>query len=192
MGQWINENLATGFTRPDTLAFDKKGNFGGLLYVASRYEGTIHTVDITSGEKKLFAEGFNTAYGLTFGPKGCLYVSELREDKVWKICKPFEAEDKSLLIDVKPYDSCNVINPNSQGVIPVTIFGSDEVNVGDIAMETMTFGVTGDESSLSHYNYMDLDYDGYEDLMLHFYTNQTSISCTTEKLILKAKDISGK
>jgi hypothetical protein len=83
-------------------------------------------------------------------------------------------------IDVKYGSDPNGINPNSNGNIPVTVFGSDEFDVYDIDLDTMRFGPAdvvagGGGASLSHGDYVDQDGDGYTDFVGHFLTQETGI-----------------
>jgi hypothetical protein len=83
-------------------------------------------------------------------------------------------------IDVKYGSDPNGINPNSNGNIPVTVFGSDEFDVRDIDLSTMRFGpadvvADGGGASLDHGDYTDQDGDGDEDFVGHFLTRETGI-----------------
>src|SRR5260370_37482666 len=53
-------------------------------------------------------------------------------------------------IDIKPGDSTNTINPGSKGKIPVAVLSSRTIDaVARIDQTSLTFGRTGDESSLA-------------------------------------------
>ena len=78
---------------------------------------------------------------------------------------------KMIDIDVKPgNDSWAPINPKSRGKIPVAILSSGSFDAGDVDTESLTFGGTGNEQSLSHCgkNGEDVNGDGKLDVMCHF------------------------
>ena len=79
-------------------------------------------------------------------------------------------------IDVKPDSDVNPINPTSQGLIPVTILGSDTFDVANADVTTLAFGPAG--ASVAHRNgphIKDANDDGIDDLLAHFRTEETGI-----------------
>jgi hypothetical protein len=94
-------------------------------------------------------------------------------------------------IDIKPDSDLNTINPHSRGVIPVAILGSDTFDVASIDATTLAFGPAG--APIAHLNghLQDVNYDGLMDLMLHFRTQDTGISCEDESATLTGETLDG-
>ncbi len=78
-----------------------------------------------------------------------------------------------VILDIKPGNYPNSINPESKGVIPVAIFNENYFDPTLINPEMITFGPSGVEAQPIHFNYEDLDDDGDTDLILHFKTQET-------------------
>jgi hypothetical protein len=79
-------------------------------------------------------------------------------------------------IDIKPGSDVNPINVKSNGVIPVAIYGSADVDVTLIDVDSITFGPDGATEAHGQGHYGDLNLDGYSDLLLHFRTQETGIA----------------
>lgn len=93
------------------------------------------------------------------------------------------------ILDIKPGDVPNAINPNSRGVIPVAILGSDTLDVFDIDGTTLAFGPAG--AALAHRkgpHFEDVNNDEIIDLLGHYRTQETGIvagdieACVTGEL----------
>jgi hypothetical protein len=78
-------------------------------------------------------------------------------------------------VDVKPGSSDNSINPASNGVIPVAIIGGPGLDVNMIDVASVEFGPSGAPPVRSAQE--DVNVDGHLDLVLHFKTAETSLSC---------------
>lgn len=98
---------------------------------------------------------------------------------------------QAVAIDIKPDSYPNSINPNSRGVIPVAILGSDTFNVADIDVTTLAFGPSG--APIAHLNghLQDVNYDGIMDLVTHYRTRDTGIACGDESATLTGGTIDG-
>ena len=97
-------------------------------------------------------------------------------------------------IDIKPGGTPNSINSTSRGKIPVAILSSASFNApGRIASASLTFGRTGDESSLSFCNQAgeDVNGDGLPDLICHFDTSKIGFRIGDTRGILKGKTLEG-
>jgi hypothetical protein len=80
---------------------------------------------------------------------------------------------KYVEIDIKPGESNNAFNPNTHGVLPVAIYGSQTLNVRDIVLDKLTLQglnvkVAGKKSTNYLAHYEDLNKDGIEDLVVQF------------------------
>lgn len=74
-------------------------------------------------------------------------------------------------IEIKPgNDGLAPINPRSNGKIPVALLSSTGFDAMNVDTQSLTFGATGVESSLSHcgHNGEDVNADGRLDLVCHF------------------------
>ncbi len=166
-GTLLDPAFVTLLSKPDAMAFDTTGLFGGKLYVVERGNGQIRSIDPVNGDTEVFATGFNGPYGLAFGPDGCLYVSEFSTDTVWKICS---STTILVEIDIKPGSDPNCFNNDGHGVIPVAILGSETFGVSQIIPDSielagMTLKTVG-KAGKYMYHYEDVDGDGLEDLVV--------------------------
>lgn len=103
----------------------------------------------------------------------------------------FKMDQIDALIDVKPGDTPNSINPRSKGKIPVAIIAAFGYSADDIDPITVRFGKTGIETYASHWSLSDVNGDGQLDLLLHFPTQNTGIQCGDTKVYLTGKTGSG-
>ena len=90
-------------------------------------------------------------------------------------------------IDIKPGSYPNSINPNSKGVIPVAILTTEDFDATTVNGTTVNFG-PGDAEPV-HYALEDVDWDGDLDMIFHFRTKDTEISCGDTSASLKGKTI---
>ena len=84
-----------------------------------------------------------------------------------------EPSTKQITINIKPGrkgDDATPINPKSHGKIPVALLSSQDFNPLDVDVDSLRFGPTGREDSLSKCNPhgADLNHDGRLDLICHF------------------------
>jgi uncharacterized membrane protein len=86
-------------------------------------------------------------------------------------------------IDIRPGSDTNAVNLLSRGVIPVVILGSDTFDVADVDVMTLAFGP--DAAVTSHDltepgvfagHLLDVNDDGFTDLVSHYRTQETGIS----------------
>lgn len=98
----------------------------------------------------------------------------------------------SIQIDIKPDSFPNSVNPNSEGVIPISILSTADFNANTIDQSSVRFGVKGTESVMKHFAYEDVNKDGKMDIIFHFKTQDTGIICGSESAALTGKTISGK
>jgi hypothetical protein len=83
----------------------------------------------------------------------------------------------TVLIDIKPGSFPNSINPRSRGVVPVAIRTTDTFDVFTVNPLTVRFGRTGTEAAAKHVTFEDIGRDGTFDMILHFETEDTGITC---------------
>ena len=92
-------------------------------------------------------------------------------------------------IEIKP-GSGDVapINPKSRGKVPVALLGSNEFSVDDVDTETLRFGHSGTEASLSKCGTpSDVNGDLYPDMVCHFENQMAQFVGTDEEAIMRGK-----
>lgn len=131
------------------------------------------------GFKQPGVEGFSQAELEVFAKNGI----HIRDDK--GITTP-------VIIDIKPGESPNSINPKNNGKIPVAIISTTAFNApNEVDGNTLTFGHTGNEASLYSCHPEDVNGDGLNDLVCHFYTSLTAFQAGDTQGILKGKTFTG-
>jgi len=165
-GDLVDPAFVTGLSRPDAMAFDTTGLFGGKLFVVERGNGQIRSIDPVSGNTEVFATDFDSPFGLAFGPDDCLYVSEFNTDTVWKICSTTILVD----IDIKPGSYPNSINLGSNGNVPIAILSTETFDATTIDPLTITLAgagvkVRGNGTTMASVE--DVNMDGLLDLVVH-------------------------
>ena len=103
----------------------------------------------------------------------------------------YRFEPVPILIDIKPATSPNSINPKSKGKIPVAILTTSSFEATAVDPTTVLFGATGIEVAPVHSALEDVDGDGDIDMILHFVTQDTGITCGTVFASLTGKMFSG-
>ena len=83
------------------------------------------------------------------------------------------------------------VNPRSQGVIPVAILSTSSFDATTVDPATARFGMLGTEASSTQNSLEDVNGDGKLDMVLHFPTQQTGISCGTTTVTLTGQTTSG-
>ncbi len=94
-------------------------------------------------------------------------------------------------MDIKPGETANDINPASKGNIPVAILTTDTFDAVQIDPLTVRFGVLPTSESHSRGHIEDVDGDGDVDLVLHFRTQETGITCGETEITLVGETFGG-
>jgi len=104
----------------------------------------------------------------------------------------YEVDVLSVRIDIKPDGFPNSINPHSRGLIPVAVLGHDFFDVSDIDLTTLAFGPG--HAAIAHLNghVQDVNFDGIEDLVTHYRTRDTGITCGHGTATLTGVTLDGK
>ena len=95
---------------------------------------------------------------------------------------------KQINIEVKPgVKKLAPLNSGAQGKVPVAIMGGAGFDVSDIKHNSLTFGSSGNENSLSKCQKQtrDINKDGYADLLCHFENSVASFKAGDIEGILK-------
>lgn len=103
----------------------------------------------------------------------------------------YHFEPMPISIDIKPATFPNSINPRSKGKIAVAILTTDSFNATAVDPATVLFGVTGIEAAPVQSAAEDVDGDGDIDLILHFVTRETGITCGDASATLTGALFSG-
>jgi len=203
-------NLGAG-AEPLKVAITPDGAFAYVPNPSSTNVFDVFVIDTVTNTVVATVEGIDSPGGLAITPDGTfVYVTNVGSNKVSVINTttnavvatvevefgPYDIAIGPLklitvAIDIKPGDANNSINPKSNGEIPVAILAKDGLDVSQINPATIRFGKTGEENSLSHYAFEDVDKDGDLDLMLHFKTKESGIQCGDTKAYLKGKMMNG-
>jgi hypothetical protein len=98
-------------------------------------------------------------------------------------------------IDVKPGRRAkkNRINMRKKHAVKVAILGGPKFDVKDVDRSSLTFGATGDESTLKKCKrrLKDVNRDGYRDLVCKFRLKATGFEAESTQAVLKGRTTSG-
>jgi len=84
-------------------------------------------------------------------------------------------------IDIKLGSDPNSLNLNGNGVVPVGVFGSTDLDIINIDVSTVLFGITGNNATPVHNGHLeDLNGDGIYDIVFHFREGELGIDVNTE------------
>jgi hypothetical protein len=97
---------------------------------------------------------------------------------------------QTVVVDVKPGNQTNVINPNASGVIPVALISTTTFDATTIDPATVRFGPDGAAEIHGRGHIDDANGDGRPDLILHFAAEAAGITSgmTTVALVGKTFD----
>jgi hypothetical protein len=80
-------------------------------------------------------------------------------------------------LDIKPGGAPDTINPKSHGMIPVAILSTEAFDATAVDPATVRFGSQGAPEAHGTGHIEDVNHDGAADLLLHFRTQDTGITC---------------
>ena len=95
----------------------------------------------------------------------------------------------SVAIDIKPGNLSNSINPRNKGAILVAVLGSGEFDATQVDSSTVRFG-PGNASPVRDGRVADVNGDGYPDMLFHFSTQTTGMTCGSDSASLSGKTFS--
>ena len=103
-----------------------------------------------------------------------------------------EPEAIEVMIDIKPGDEPTLMDPSSEGMIPVAILSSPDFDaISSVDPGSVRFGANGDDAAPVRSMTEDVDQDGDTDLMFLFRAPQTNIACGDTSASLTGKTRSG-
>ena len=191
-----------GTLRPEGMVFDPSTGtlwvitlFGSDLYELNTAGEVLRSCD-TAFTPGPFGLGGITLVGSTFyiaepaggDPFAGTHVFAIERDALE--CNPPLV--KTVLLDVKPEESPNVVNVSSAGTIHVAILTTPEFDAATIDATTLRFGATGTEAAPAKYSLKDADGDGDLDLVAHFKTSATGLGCSSTTAAITGTTYGGK
>ena len=97
----------------------------------------------------------------------------------------YSISDATVIIDIYPQKTPNIINLKSGGFISVAVLTNDEIDALQVDPGRAKFGTGG--SMATRYRVKDVDRDGDDDLLMYFRIEQAGIDCSdTEATLIGA------
>lgn len=172
----------------------------GRAYVAAR--GGLWVFDVSQPDSPVLAHNFalptgftnsmgahvevrdNLAYVTAYGLEMDASVGGLAIYKTRNVAN-------QVAIDIKPGSDVNAINLRSKGNIPVAILSTDDFDATQVDVETVAFGPANATEAHGRTHVEDVDRDGDSDIVLHFRTGSSGLSCGDTKAELTAETFDG-
>jgi hypothetical protein len=145
----------------------------GLSDVTAIAAGGRHSLALRS-DGTVVAWGWNDD-GQATVPVGLSDVTAIAAGGVHSLA--LVVEDYPVVIDIKPGNDENAINPKNKGVIPVAILTTDDFDATTVDPLSIRFG-PGEAQEVHGIGHIeDVDGNGDMDMMLHFETRDSGIQC---------------
>jgi hypothetical protein len=96
------------------------------------------------------------------------------------------------IIDLKPDDLRNSINPKSKGVIPLAVLGTPTFDSTLVDVSTLRLGQGAAKPVFNLTDLSDVNGDGLIDLLLHFPTRKIGIHCSDTSIFLTGNTRDGR
>jgi hypothetical protein len=139
---------------------------------------------------------FSSSNALAVDKNGSFHVTWGERDNSNNTYKIYYASNAKrwieVQIDIKPRSYPNSINPRMLGEIPVAILSAEHFDAPtEVDKKSLTFGTTGNEKSLAYCSRspVDVNKDGYNDIVCNFYTRMTGFQYGDDKGILKGRTV---
>lgn len=176
------DETAPELTAPDNATFyaNVASGYSGSSGTASAEDGCGGAVTITSDAPAVF-------------PLGSTEVTYTATDAAGNSTTGTQivtVERFPILVDIKPDNADNVVNPRNKGVIPVAVLTGGGFDATTLDAGSLSFGPGGARAAHGGH-YEDVDGDGDIDLMLHFATQTTGITKLTTELELTGLTVAG-
>jgi hypothetical protein len=154
----------------DLFSYDGASNLLFDIKILSGLETSLFdSVSTSAGAafvQRVWSTNVNAATGSSGGDRGLVTA-------FWFPVPPSIDVD----IDIKPNSDRNSIRPSSKGPTPVAVFGSDTFDVAEIDVTTLAFGPAGaPPKEKPGPRVVDVDRDGFDDLLLRFRTHDAGIA----------------
>ena len=97
-------------------------------------------------------------------------------------------------LDIKPHSYPNPINLGSKGVVPVAVYGTDDFDVNDVDLATLTLAGASPKEKGSKGktgSYEDINDDEIMDLIVHFCTPDLQLYTTSVEAVLEGELFNG-
>lgn len=162
------------------------GNVGSYIVVSTDSPSAVVTVYGTYFDGYSVPGEFSGSGILTgqYGNGSDIYLWFLTDTTIYlQLPDPEEEPDDELIIDIKPGSDENVINLKSNGVVPVAVLTTDELNAADLVPD---YSISFADASPVHSTLEDVDNDGDEDLLFHFRTQELNLDETSTIATLTA------
>jgi hypothetical protein len=97
------------------------------------------------------------------------------------------AAQAAVMIDVRPGNDQNYVNPHSNQTIPVAILGAADFDVQGVAISGLSLSAQGSATSATpkgNGHFVDVNKDGYKDIVLLFQIKDTGVKDGDTQLCL--------
>lgn len=186
----VNTYLAV-FEKTDSgIAKTRENKTGGF----PADEGSVDDKDARIDKFRLGKSGYYivgvTTDGRVFNSDGSVKNGAIGNGDYQLIISGVTPQVQQINIEIKPgSDELAPINPKAKGKIPVALLSSNEFVAMNVNIDTLTFGRTGEEKSLSHCarNGEDVNGDGRVDLVCHFENQQAGFVIGDLEAVVRGK-----